>query len=645
MMRVSRARAAENGGMIDIRESPTAVTDSASGLRVPKAPPNADREFRELVRILRRRFRLVAAVAIAGAILAAIVGLMISPRYIAMAQIMIEPPNAGERPARAGDMDETVDTHLTLLRSRDHLQRVIDSLRQDFDAPPRRVLAAGPVSVPVISPSNPNVLETPSGAEHPIMSMVKQRSSIWLTQLWSARRSAVPDIDEFERDTKVIQERKSRIISVAYASSSPEKAAAFVNRIVQLYIENLGEHRLASTASEMARLHDRIVEAKSEMDKAGLAVQRAMQELLSEQDANAHATDVERPLQNLERAALASAQVYGGLLRRQKEMRAQQEVESGGVLISSRAEIPDRPSSHNPLLFIVPAFFIFAIGGGWIAVALDKLDRGLRSEKATAEALGIPCIGLVPRIPRKCADRPYEAVRKEPFSAYSEALRSAVTTLQLVEPDCMCKVLLVTSSVPGEGKTSLASALAGYVAALGRRVLLIDFDLRSRPTHHEKGAKLEREGTDQPFQNQALTEIIGHLPEGGPNHLSVAHHQLDPLAPFAKDCIRHLVQQQREKYDCVLIDGPPVLGAAETRLLCPAVDQVLYVVKWDDTKQEVAQNALDLLRHSGCLDTRRKDFAVAILTQVNLKKHARYEYGDAGQYLGRNATRRQSIRS
>ena len=73
---------------------------------------------------------------------------------------------------------------------------------------------------------------------------------------------------------------------------------------------------------------------------------------------------------------------------------------------------------------------------------------------------------------------------------------------------------------------------------------------------------------------------------------------------------------------------------------------MLYVVKWDDTKQEVAQNALDLLRHSGCLDKQRKDFAVAILTQVNLKKHVRYEYGDVGQYLGRSAARRQeAIRS
>jgi polysaccharide biosynthesis transport protein len=645
MLGVSRAETVRDRA-IEFIEPPSAVLDVASIPRTTKSAPASDREFRELIGILRRRFRLVAAIAMAGPIIAAIVGLTISPRYIATAQIMVERPLGNERPVRPGEMDETIDTHLTLLKSRDHLQRVIDSLMKDFEAPPATSPAAQPEIDAGASSSGSDKPASLSNTAPSIVDVVKQRFSIWVAALWSASGGAVPNIDEFERNTKVLQERRSRIISVGYISTSPEKAAAFVNRLVQLYVDNLSEQRQASADAELARLRDRIVEAKSEMDSTGLAVQRAMQERLSgEQDSSVPGNEADRQLQILQREASASAQLYGSLLRRQKEMRVQQEADSVGLSVNSLASVPDRPSSHNPILFIVPAFFIFAICGGWIAVVLDKLDRGLRSEKATAEALGIPCIGFVPHIPLKSALQSYQQFRKEPFSEYSEALRSAVATLQLVDPGSLCKVILVTSSVSGEGKTSLALGLAGYVAGFGRRVLLIDLDLRSRSKPPEMSAGLETEVIDPSLQNRALTEVLRRLPEGGPHCLSIAHHHLDPLAPFANDRIPRLVQKQRQQYDCVIIDGPPVLAAAEARLLCPTVDRVLYAVKWGETKQEVVQNALGLLRDSGSLDKQRKDFTVAILTQVKQKDHIRCWYGHVEKYLGRYILRRQSISS
>ena len=131
MLRVSKAQTVRSRA-IDFNELPSAMLDVTSIPRTNKSAPPADREFRELIALLRRRFRLVAAVAMAGAIIAAIVGLTISPRYIATAQIMVERPLGNERPVQPGEMDETVDTHVTLLKSRDHLQRVLDSLSQEF---------------------------------------------------------------------------------------------------------------------------------------------------------------------------------------------------------------------------------------------------------------------------------------------------------------------------------------------------------------------------------------------------------------------------------------------------------------------------------------------------------------------------------
>jgi len=83
----------------------------------------------------------------------------------------------------------------------------------------------------------------------------------------------------------------------------------------------------------------------------------------------------------------------------------------------------------------------------------------------------------------------------------------------------------------------------------------------------------------------------------------------------------------------VIIDAPPVLGAIEARLLASMANKLLLVVKWGSTKRELAQNALSQLRGSGRFSRDRGDLAVAILTQVDLNKHARYRYGDVGELL------------
>ena len=83
----------------------------------------------------------------------------------------------------------------------------------------------------------------------------------------------------------------------------------------------------------------------------------------------------------------------------------------------------------------------------------------------------------------------------------------------------------------------------------------------------------------------------------------------------------------------MVIDGPPVFGSIEARLLPSIADKLLFVVKWASTRREVAQNALSLLRDVDHLDMDHSNLALAILTQVDLKRHARYRYGDVGEFL------------
>jgi polysaccharide biosynthesis transport protein len=624
-------------------EAPTAEHDATAAHAADKPRPLGELHFNQVVAILRRRSPMILTIAGLGMVLAIVVGLLIPPKYTAMAQLVIDPTlgGAAERAPGVSAMDESVDTHVTLLSSRDHLQRVIESLSENPGSRPAVRDTADPEPTPG---SSSGALQ--SGAQgQPTSSITtettglnefKRRLTVWLGMLRRSESTAMPLLEEVDRNTRVIQERHSRVISVAYTSTSAEKAAAFANRIVQLYADRLTAQQQAYAKREVARLDERIAGTKYETDSASIAMQQAMQQRYkSEQNGTSEERGADEQLRELMRHAGSSAQLHDSLLRRRKEMRDRQEIVAPGVEIHSLAAVPNWPSSHNPILFIFPAFIVFAIGGSWLAVVLEQLDRGLRSEQEIADALGIPCIGLVPLLPRKHATHPYQHLLTRPFSAYAVAIRSAVARLGLAGPTRTSKVVLICSSVPGEGKTALALSLAAHVGVLGRRVLLVDLDFRQTSPRGEFDDAAERAIVDLPLQNQAPEVLIRHIAEAGFDYLPVACYRFDPLALFAPEQMPRLVGQLRESYDCVIIDGPPVLGAVEARLLPSIVDKLLLVVKWGSTRREVAQNALSLLGDSGCLDNDRSDLAIAIVTQVDLKKHARYRYGDVGEFLVR----------
>jgi hypothetical protein len=186
----------------------------------------------------------------------------------------------------------------------------------------------------------------------------------------------------------------------------------------------------------------------------------------------------------------------------------------------------------------------------------------------------------------------------------------------------------------------LALSLAAYLGILERRVLLLDLNFgRSSPfgAFHHAG---ERAVPDLSLQNRPTGLLIRHIAEARFDYLPMADCGLDPLVLFAREQMPRLVRQLRESYDCVIVDGPPLLGSIEARLLPSIVDKVLLVVKWGSTRREVAQNALSLLHDSGCLDNDHGDRVSAIVTQVDLKRHARYRYGDVGEFLARHGTGR-----
>ena len=522
-----------------------------------------------------------------GTMLVGVAGLLIAPKYTAKALVMVEPQQA-DFVAAAGPrtVDQSaIDTQVTMLASSDHLRRVLGSLSE-----------AGRVPAPG------------SGTE------LNRRQSV---------EAGALSFEDFERRLKVFQERSSRIIAVTFTSSDPGLAAAVANRAVDLFVESQTELKSAHWRGELARIAGRIAELKSETERTSAAVQKVLQQR------SGGDRDGGTPLRELEREAAVNGQLYDILIRRQKEIRDGQELVAPDVRSIARAAAPDTPSTPNALLFMFPALVIFMIGGSTLAVLLEQLDRGLRSERDVQSALGVPCIGLVPRLRRRDALRPHEHLHTQSFAVYTEAIRSVATTLWMSDPRNASKAVLISSSIPGEGKTTLAVSLCTFVASLGRRTLLIDLDCRHPATLRELGGEAKLGILDIFMHGRRPKDVVRHIPDLAFDHLPMAACPRDPLELAEGDQMRRLLSELWSDYDCVVIDSAPVMGISETRLFASMVDKVVFVVKWGETRREVAQTALSLL--SGSRDQQRSNLVGVVVTQVDLKKHALYGYGDVGE--------------
>lgn len=341
--------------------------------------------------------------------------------------------------------------------------------------------------------------------------------------------------------------------------------------------------------------------------------------------------DSEAELRFLERQGASAAKHYDDLLQRKQDIAEDQARSTVATHVLASARVPTRPSSINPILFIPAGLIAFSAFGAAIAVILERRDRTLRSERDIVDDLGVSCIGLVPNIPwiyrRQSPHYLFDGVS----SAYGQAIYSVVAaTLQPAGPRAEPMVILVTSSVPGEGKTTLATSFAACAARLGRRVLLVDGDLKDPDTtgafemvaHENAGPALPPEYTS--------AGPIGRIPDLDCDYLPVRRTGTDQPSLVVAQKIVDICQRLRGSYDCVIIDGLPTF-AAETRLLSAVADKVIFAVRWGSTRREVAGNALQQLRHTTRFDSLANVHAV--LTRVHLRKHAQYRLGDMGEFL------------
>jgi Mrp family chromosome partitioning ATPase len=277
--------------------------------------------------------------------------------------------------------------------------------------------------------------------------------------------------------------------------------------------------------------------------------------------------------------------------------------------VARDATVPKSPSSPKPVRDAILAGIAGALLALLLAVALESLDRRLRRPDEARELLGLPLVGVVPE--RVLGHVPTGEARADVRMAAMEVFRMLRTNLDFLDVDESPRVVLVTSPVPEEGKTSVASGVALAAAAGGRRTLLIEGDLH-RPVHAARLGIAAAPGlVDHLTEHAALGDIVQRLEFVDPG-MVITNGSAPPTAELfcltagratawsgellSSKRFADLLERLRTDYELVLIDSPPLLAAAETLELVRVVDAVLYCVRLGRTTIEQARVGREVLQ-------------------------------------------------
>ena len=334
----------------------------------------------------------------------------------------------------------------------------------------------------------------------------------------------------------------------------------------------------------------------------------------------------------LKREADTNRQMYDSLLQRFKEVGAAGDVRTNNISIVDRAQGGFR---FKPNLFMNLAMGLFAglLLGMLLAFVLEFLDDTLKTPDDIEQKLKLPVLGLIPKLGPKQNIVEVSADVRSPFS---EAYRSVRTALQFATDHGVPRSLLITSPSPGEGKSTTALALARNFAQLGKRVLLIEADLRNPSLHRVLGIKGEVGLSNLLSGSSSLAEVTLATDEERLSAILAGPLPPNPAELLSGSKFISMLTVACERYDQVIIDGPPVLGLADSPILANAVEGTLMVITSGKTRIATAQQGLKRLLAA------RGRIVGALLTKYDAKAAGygrSYQYNYDGYYAYGNKPR------
>ena len=311
----------------------------------------------------------------------------------------------------------------------------------------------------------------------------------------------------------------------------------------------------------------------------------------------------------LKRDYETNRKLYEELLEKLKQAGVSAGLKSSNIRVVDAARVPDSPASPNIPRNIELSLLLGTLGGIGLAFVLEALDTTVRTPEQVEIVSGLPSLGIIPLSMRlNGASRPFLAAslgsssmelitHKRPQSQIAESFRSLRTSILLSGSfDSRPKVVLITSALPREGKSSTCVNLAIVLAQKGSRVLLVDSDMR-RPTLH-KVLGVSRDIGLSSLLDETVLEENAILPAPDFPNLFVLPSGQSPSNPaelLDSEVLRKLLKKWRSQYDFVIMDSPPTLSVTDAVVISPEADAVVMVVRSGQTTKDAVRRTRDTL--------------------------------------------------
>ena len=355
------------------------------------------------------------------------------------------------------------------------------------------------------------------------------------------------------------------------------------------------------------------------------AVEKTLREVTGQTDLDASKAIT---LRELERTASVNKSLFEDFLQRARVTQEQSTFEARDARIITPALPPGAPSSPKRAQIILTSLLLGLMAGVGGAYLLEILNAGFTTPRQVEELLEMPLLASLSKMDSGNGAAAGAAISlpeyplAKPLARFSEAIRSLRSAIQMSDVDNPPKVLQITSTVPSEGKTTIALMIAASAAHSGQRVLVIDCDLRRPSASNVLGVDKAAGLVEYLLGEADLQKVlvfsekyrIWVLPAGGKTQ-----NQADLLA---SERMKALISATRPKFDTIVIDTPPMGPVIDPLIVSALVDKVIYVVRWASTAREIVHHSIQRL--SG-----HKKVAGVVFNQVvdaHAQKYGKYAY-------------------
>jgi capsular exopolysaccharide synthesis family protein len=473
---------------------------------------------------------------------------------------------------------------------------------------------------------------------------LEQNESVQNSRFTSAEESLQAQIQQVESQISDLQNKLSQQSEDTYKQQVDEVTKTIANLqteidqlqndIVQLdYTINPPQSQISRNPSsptpsvdqqlELVKKQDRLSELKSL-----LAMYQRIYVDLSYNPDSQNGITPDRSTEQINSALDQYNQIYSNLISNYESIRLARMRSTSNIVQVEKALPSNSPVRPLPIANMAIGGILGLFVAGAFAFANEYLDDTLRSPDEVSEILHLPVLGYIGDMKShrlqdtKRKDLPY--VLAQPRSPVTEAFRSLRANLEFVDLDAPVKTLVVTSSTVSEGKTTIATNLAIVMSQLGRKVILIDADLR-RPRVHKALNMSNIMGLSDVLRKHATVQEVGQA-WGNSNLIVITSGSLppNPAEVLSSDRMTQVMNELKTIADMVIIDSPPSM-LADASVLAARADGVLLVIQSNKTQMNAAMGMIDQFKRVGA-----RVIGVA-LNRINTRE-SYYYYGDLKNY-------------